>query len=89
MNDRTGRPQEEEVRHGVSGDLRRRARERAADSVDRTASPTSSRTAARTSSRHRNTKGHAWIMEGQKRPSPMGFCSMYFRVVASASTARR
>ena len=25
------------------------------------------------------TKGHAWIMEGQKRPSPMGFSSMYFR----------
>jgi predicted TIM-barrel fold metal-dependent hydrolase len=23
------------------------------------------------------TKGHAWIMEGQKRPSPMGFSSMY------------
>ena len=27
----------------------------------------------------RRTKGHAWIMEGQKRPSPMGFGSMYFR----------
>ena len=27
----------------------------------------------------RKTKGHAWIMEGQKRPSPMGFSSMYFR----------
>jgi predicted TIM-barrel fold metal-dependent hydrolase len=26
-----------------------------------------------------NTKGHAWIMEGQKRPSVMGFSSMYFR----------
>ena len=26
-----------------------------------------------------NTKGHAWIMEGQKRPSPMGFSSMYSR----------
>ena len=25
------------------------------------------------------TKGHAWIMEGQKRPSPMGFSSMYSR----------
>jgi predicted TIM-barrel fold metal-dependent hydrolase len=25
------------------------------------------------------TKGHAWIMEGQSRPSPMGFNSMYFR----------
>jgi len=25
------------------------------------------------------TKGHAWIMEGQQRPSPMGFSSMYFR----------
>jgi len=25
------------------------------------------------------TKGHAWIMEGQRRPSPMGFNSMYFR----------
>ena len=25
------------------------------------------------------TKGHAWIMEGQKRPSVMGFSSMYFR----------
>lgn len=25
------------------------------------------------------TKGHAWIMEGQTRPSPMGFNSMYFR----------
>jgi hypothetical protein len=23
------------------------------------------------------TKGHAWIMEGQQRPSPMGFSSMY------------
>jgi predicted TIM-barrel fold metal-dependent hydrolase len=27
----------------------------------------------------RNTKGHAWIMEGQQRPSPMGFSSMYSR----------
>jgi predicted TIM-barrel fold metal-dependent hydrolase len=27
----------------------------------------------------RNTKGHAWIMEGQSRPSPMGFSSMYSR----------
>ena len=27
----------------------------------------------------RNTKGHAWIMEGQNRPSPMGFSSMYAR----------
>ena len=26
-----------------------------------------------------NTKGHAWIMEGQSRPSPMGFSSMYHR----------
>jgi predicted TIM-barrel fold metal-dependent hydrolase len=25
------------------------------------------------------TKGHAWIMEGQSRPSPMGFSSMYTR----------
>ncbi len=25
------------------------------------------------------TKGHAWIMEGQERPSVMGFGSMYFR----------
>jgi predicted TIM-barrel fold metal-dependent hydrolase len=25
----------------------------------------------------KKTKGHAWIMEGQKRPSPMGFSSMY------------
>jgi predicted TIM-barrel fold metal-dependent hydrolase len=25
------------------------------------------------------TKGHAWIMEGQQRPSPMGFSSMYSR----------
>lgn len=25
------------------------------------------------------TKGHAWIMEGQSRPSVMGFSSMYFR----------
>jgi predicted TIM-barrel fold metal-dependent hydrolase len=25
------------------------------------------------------TKGHAWIMEGQTRPSVMGFSSMYFR----------
>jgi predicted TIM-barrel fold metal-dependent hydrolase len=25
------------------------------------------------------TKGHAWIMEGQKRPSVMGFSSMYSR----------
>ena len=27
----------------------------------------------------RTTKGHAWIMEGQQRPSPMGFSSMYSR----------
>jgi|SRR6185312_2039015 predicted TIM-barrel fold metal-dependent hydrolase len=27
----------------------------------------------------RTTKGHAWIMEGQSRPSPMGFSSMYSR----------
>lgn len=26
-----------------------------------------------------NTKGHAWIMEGQQRPSVMGFSSMYSR----------
>jgi predicted TIM-barrel fold metal-dependent hydrolase len=26
-----------------------------------------------------NTKGHAWIMEGQQRPAPMGFSSMYSR----------
>jgi uncharacterized protein len=26
-----------------------------------------------------NTKGHAWLMEGQTRPSVMGFSSMYFR----------
>lgn len=26
-----------------------------------------------------NTKGHAWTMEGQKRPSVMGFSSMYSR----------
>ena len=26
-----------------------------------------------------NTKGHAWVMEGQSRPSPMGFSSMYSR----------
>jgi uncharacterized protein len=26
-----------------------------------------------------NTHGHAWIMEGQVRPSPMGFSSTYFR----------
>jgi predicted TIM-barrel fold metal-dependent hydrolase len=26
-----------------------------------------------------NTHGHAWIMEGQRRPSPMGFSSIYFR----------
>ena len=26
-----------------------------------------------------NTKGHAWIMEGQSRPSVMGFSSMYSR----------
>ena len=26
-----------------------------------------------------NTKGHAWIMEGQTRPSVMGMSSMYFR----------
>jgi len=25
------------------------------------------------------TRGHAWMMEGQQRPSPMGFSSMYFR----------
>ncbi len=25
------------------------------------------------------TKGHAWIMEGQSRPAPMGFSSMYSR----------
>jgi predicted TIM-barrel fold metal-dependent hydrolase len=25
------------------------------------------------------TKGHAWIMEGQSRPSVMGFSSMYFK----------
>lgn len=25
------------------------------------------------------SKGHAWIMEGQQRPSVMGFSSMYFR----------
>ncbi len=25
------------------------------------------------------TKGHAWIMEGQTRPAPMGFSSMYSR----------
>jgi predicted TIM-barrel fold metal-dependent hydrolase len=25
------------------------------------------------------TKGHAWMMEGQSRPSPMGFSSMYSR----------
>jgi predicted TIM-barrel fold metal-dependent hydrolase len=25
------------------------------------------------------TKGHAWIMEGQQRPSVMGFSSMYFK----------
>ena len=27
----------------------------------------------------RKTRGHAWIMEGQKRPSPMGFSSIYSR----------
>ncbi len=26
-----------------------------------------------------NTKGHAWIMEGQSRPSVMGFSSFYFK----------
>ena len=26
-----------------------------------------------------NTKGHAWIMEGQQRPSVLGFSCMYFR----------
>ena len=26
-----------------------------------------------------NTKGHAWIMEGQTRPSVMGFSSIYFK----------
>jgi predicted TIM-barrel fold metal-dependent hydrolase len=26
-----------------------------------------------------NTKGHAWIMEGQNRPSVLGFSCMYFR----------
>jgi uncharacterized protein len=26
-----------------------------------------------------NSKGHAWMMEGQRRPSVMGFSSMYFR----------
>ena len=26
-----------------------------------------------------NTKGHAWIMEGQNRPAPMGFSSFYFK----------
>ena len=26
-----------------------------------------------------NTHGHAWIMEGQDRPSPMGFSSIYYR----------
>jgi predicted TIM-barrel fold metal-dependent hydrolase len=26
-----------------------------------------------------NTKGHAWIMEGQSRPSVLGFSCMYFR----------
>jgi predicted TIM-barrel fold metal-dependent hydrolase len=26
-----------------------------------------------------NTKGHAWIMEGQTRPSVMGFSSFYFK----------
>src|SRR5262249_25500056 len=25
------------------------------------------------------TKGHAWIMEGQSRPSPLGFGTMFFR----------
>ena len=27
----------------------------------------------------KKTKGHAWIMEGQERPSVMGFSSMYFK----------
>lgn len=27
----------------------------------------------------KKNKGHAWIMEGQQRPSVMGFSSMYFR----------
>ena len=27
----------------------------------------------------KNTKGHAWIMEGQSRPAVMGFSSMYFK----------
>lgn len=27
----------------------------------------------------RKTKGHAWIMEGQERPSVLGFSCMYFR----------
>ena len=26
-----------------------------------------------------NTKGHAWIMEGQSRPAVMGFSSFYFK----------
>jgi predicted TIM-barrel fold metal-dependent hydrolase len=26
-----------------------------------------------------NTKGHAWIVEGQTRPAPMGFSSRYFK----------
>jgi uncharacterized protein len=26
-----------------------------------------------------NTHGHAWMMEGQSRPAPMGFSSIYFR----------
>ena len=26
-----------------------------------------------------NTHGHAWMMEGQQRPSPMGFSSVYYR----------
>ena len=26
-----------------------------------------------------NTKGHAWIMEGQTRPAVMGFSSFYFK----------
>ena len=37
----------------------------------------------------RNTKGHAWIMEGQSRPSPMGFSSMYSSRPRSDTTARR
>ena len=26
-----------------------------------------------------NSKGHAWVMEGQSRPSVLGFACMYFR----------